>query len=209
MKLTPSPRLRPTPFHEAVTAAGVTNVSIYNQMLLPLSFGNPAAEYKRLTEAVALWDVAAERQVEVRGPDADVCVQYLTSRDLSSMKHGQGKYVAICDHEGRIINDPVLLKLSDRYWFSIADNGLLLWVRAIAAERGFDVTVCEPDVSPLAVQGPLAEPLIVDLFGPHVGSLKYFWFIETELQGIPLVLCRSGWSKQGGFELFLQDGSRG
>jgi aminomethyltransferase len=125
------------------------------------------------------------------------------------MKHGQGKYVAVCDHDGRILNDPVLLKLSDRYWFSISDSDILLWIRAVAAEKGFDVTVTEPDVSPLAVQGPLAEPLIVDLFGPHIATLKYFWFVETELQGIPLVLCRSGWSKQGGFELFLRDGSRG
>ena len=209
MNLVPSPRLRTSPFHDAVVAAGVTDVTVYNKMLLPLSYGDPDAEYRRLTEAVAIWDVAAERQVEVRGPDADAFVQYLTARDLSTMKHGQGKYVAMCDHDGRILNDPVLLKLSDRYWFSLADSDVLLWVRAVAGERGFDVTVQEPDVSPLAVQGPMAEPLMVDLFGPHVTSLKYFWFIETELRGIPLVLCRSGWSKQGGFELFLQDGTRG
>ncbi len=209
MKLVPSPRLRTTPFHDAVVAAGVTDASVYNRMLLPLSFGDRDAEYRRLTEGVAIWDVAVERQVEVRGPDADACVQYLTSRDLSNMKHGQGKYVAICDHHGRILNDPVLLKLADRYWFSLADSELLLWVRAVAYERGFDVTVDEPDVSPLAVQGPMAEPLIADLFGPHIRDLKYFWFHETDLRGIPLVLCSSGWSKQGGFELFLQDGSRG
>ncbi|MEM7323004.1 MAG: glycine cleavage T C-terminal barrel domain-containing protein [Actinomycetota bacterium] len=214
MKLTPSPRIRTSPFHRSVVAAGVTDSTVYNKMLLPMSFGDPAAEYNRLINDVAIWDVAAERQVEVRGPDADACVQYLTARDLSKMKHGQGKYVAMCDHEGRILNDPVLLKLSDRYWFSLADSDMLLWVKAVAAEQGFDVTVTEPDVSPLAVQGPKAEAVIVDLFGPHVTELKYFWFIETELSGrdgrdIPLVLCRSGWSKQGGFELFLRDGSRG
>lgn len=209
MKLVSSPRVRTTPYHTAVEAAGVTDVSVYNRMILPLSFGDPEAEYKRLIEAVAIWDVAAERQVEVRGPDADACVQYLTSRDLSNMKHGQGKYVAMCDHDGRLLNDPVLLKLSDRYWFSLADSDMLLWVRAVVNERGFDVAVTEPDVSPLAVQGPKAEPLIIDLFGPHIADLRYFWFIETELRGIPLVLCRSGWSKQGGFELFLQDGNRG
>lgn len=214
MKLVPSPRIRTTPFHQSVEHAGVTDASVYNKMLLPTSFGDPEAEYRRLTEAVAIWDVAAERQVEVRGPDADACVQYLTARDLSKMKYGQGKYVAMCDHQGRILNDPVLLKLDDRYWFSLADSDMLLWVKAVAAERGFDVTVEEPDVSPLAVQGPKAEQLIADLFGPHIKALKYFWFIETELSvadgpSIPLVLCRSGWSKQGGFELFLRDGSRG
>jgi aminomethyltransferase len=126
------------------------------------------------------------------------------------MVEGQGKYVAMCDHEGRILNDPILMKLSgNRYWFSIGDNDMLLWCKAIAAERGFDVRVVEPDVSPLAIQGPKAEDLVADLFGEHIRALKYFWFEETELHGIPLVLCRSGWSKQGGFELFLQDGSRG
>ena len=209
MLLSPNPRVRVSPYHDAVVAAGVTHGSVYNHMVLPYTYGDPQAEYWRLIEGVSMWDVAAERQVEVRGPDADACVQYLTSRDLSKMKHGQGKYVAMCDHKGVILNDPVLLKLSDRYWFSIADSDMLLWVKAIAYERGFDVTVIEPDASPLAVQGPLAEQLIVDLFGPHISSLKYFWFVETELDGIPLVLCRSGWSKQGGFELFLRDASRG
>ena len=214
MKLVPSPRIRTTPFHRSVERAGVTDASVYNKMLLPTSFGDPEAEYNRLINAVSMWDVAAERQVEVRGPDADACVQYLTARDLSKMKHGQGKYVAMCDHQGHMLNDPVLLKLSDRYWFSLADSDMLLWVKAVAAERGFDVTVTEPDVSPLAVQGPKAEALITELFGPHVAELKYFWFLETELTiagapDIPLVLCRSGWSKQGGFELFLRDGSRG
>lgn len=215
MRIHPSPRLTPSPFRKAVKAAGVTDVTVYNQMLLPVSYGDPAAEYKRLTESVAIWDVAAERQVEVRGPDADICVQYFTARDLSRMKYGQGKYVAMCDHQGRLLNDPVLLKLSDRYWFSTADSNMLLWVKAIVAERGFDVEVCSPDVSPLAVQGPMAESLIVDLFGPHIIDLKYFWSVETELaveneiDSIPVVLCRSGWSKQGGFEIFLCDGSRG
>lgn len=214
MQLVPSPRIRTTPFHRSVGRAGVTDATVYNKMLLPTSFGDPAAEYDRLINAVSIWDVSAERQVEVRGPDADTCVQYLTARDLSKMKHGQGKYVAMCDHQGRILNDPVLLKLADRYWFSLADSDMLLWVKAIAAERGFDVTVTEPDVSPLALQGPNAESLVGELFGAHIKDLKYFWFIETELTApngpdIPLVLCRSGWSKQGGFELFLRDSSRG
>jgi len=134
----------------------------------------------------------------------------VTARDITGMAEGQGKYVAMCDHEGRILNDPVLMKLSGgRYWFSLADADMLLWCRGIAVEKGFDVEVIEPDVSPLAVQGPLAEDLIAELFGEYIRILKYFWFIETDLDGIPVVVSRSGWSKQGGFELFLQDGSRG
>lgn len=188
----------------------MTSWTVYNKMVLPTSFGDLGAEYERLISDVAIWDVSAERQVEISGPDAAACVQYLTSRDLSKMKIGQGKYVAMCDHDGRLLNDPVLLKLSaTQFWFSLADSDMLLWCKAIAAERGFDVDVFEPDVSPLAIQGPKAEDLVAELLGDEVRSLRYFWFSETNLDGIPVVVCRSGWSKQGGFELFLRDGSRG
>lgn len=210
VSLTMSPRIRRTPFHDAVFASGVTDVSVYNKMIMPTSYGDLYAEYQRLIEGVAIWDVSVERQIQIAGPDADACAQYLTARDLSKMKVGQGKYVAMCDHAGRILNDPILMKLSgDRYWFSIADSDMLLWSRAIAGERGFDVDVTEPDVSPLALQGPLAEDLVAELFGDEIRQLKYFWFTETHLDDIPIVVCRSGWSKQGGFELFLQDASRG
>jgi aminomethyltransferase len=155
-----------------------------------------------------MWDVGVERQVEVSGPDADRLVQYLCARDLSKMKAGQGKYVAMCDHQGRLLNDPILLKLSDRYWFSLADSDMLLWVRAIAAEGGYNVDVCEPDVSPLAIQGPKAEDVVAKMFGESIRSIRYFGCVETTLAGIPIVLCRSGWSKQGGFELFLRDGAK-
>lgn len=207
--LTISPRIRTSPFYEATVAAGATDFSVYNKMLLPLSFGDLAAEYRRLMESVALWDVASERQVEVSGPDADELVQYLSARDLTNAKVGQGKYVAMCDHDGNLLNDPILLRLEDRWWFSLADSDMLLWVKAVAAEGGYDVDVTEPDVSPLAIQGPKAIDLAADLFGEHVRDIRYFWFVDTDLDGIPLVLCRSGWSKQGGFELFLRDGSRG
>lgn len=209
-RITMSPRLRMTPFHDSTVAAGATDISIYNKMVLPLSFGDLQAEYDRLINGVAMWDVAVERQVQISGPDAHIATQYFTSRDISNIVEGQGKYVAMCDHAGNILNDPVLMKLSgDRYWFSIADNDMILWCKGIVAEKGFEAEVSEPDVSPLAVQGPKAEDLIADLFGEHVRDIKLFRFIETDLAGIPLVLSRSGWSKQGGFELFLQDGSRG
>ncbi|NNE95991.1 MAG: glycine cleavage system protein T [Acidimicrobiales bacterium] len=210
MHLSTSPRIRRSPYFESTVAAGATSWTVYNKMLMPTSYGDVKAEYDRLVNGVAMWDVAAERQVQIEGPDADECAQYLSSRDLSSMVEGQGKYVAMCDHAGAILNDPVLLKLSGgRYWFSLADSDMLLWCKAVAAERGFDVKVTEPDVSPLAIQGPKAEDLVAELIGESVRSLKYFWFSETSLDGIPIVVCRSGWSKQGGFELFLQDGARG
>ncbi len=204
------PRVRKSPFFDATVAAGVTHFSIYNHMFMPVAYGDAEAEYWRLVKGVALWDVACERQVEIAGPDAAALAQYLSPRDLSSCVPGQGKYVPLCDHAGRLINDPVLLKHAEnRFWFSIADSDVLLWARAVAAERGYDVEIREPDVSPLAVQGPKAEAVVCDLFGDWPRALTYFWFRETELDGIPLVLARSGWSKQGGFELYLLDGTRG
>ena len=205
----PTPRLRRSPFWEATLAEGVRGFQPYNNMLMPVGYGDPEGEYWRIINGVSMWDVAVERQVELRGPDAAVLAQALCPRDLSKCKVDQGKYVALCDHRGVLINDPILLKLSDdRYWLSIADSNILFWARAVAAERGLNVEVFEPDVSPLAVQGPKAEDVVASIFGDWVRDLKYFWFREAEVEGVPVQVARSGWSKQGGFELYLMDGSK-
>ncbi len=205
-----APNIRKSPYFDATVEDGVRAFSVYNHMYIPAHFGDLAAEYDRLVNGVVMWDVAAQRQVEIRGPDAEALVTYLCARDISRTRVGQGRYVPICNHEGLLINDPVLLKLSARqFWLSIADSDIELWAQAIAAERGYDVEICEPDVSPLAVQGPRAEAVISALFGDWIGDLGYFGFRETSLDDIPLVLARSGWSKQGGFELYLRDGNRG
>ena len=209
-EITPTTRLRRSPYFDATVREGVKGFTPYNQMLMPTGFGHPEDEYWRLINGVAVWDVAVERQVEIVGPDAGKLAQILSPRDLSKCAVYQGKYVALCDHNGTIINDPILLKLAeDRYWFSIADSNILFWARAIAAERGLIVDVFEPDVSPLAIQGPKAEAVVADIFGDWVHDLKYFWFRDAEIDGIPMMVARSGWSKQGGFELYLMDGSRG
>lgn len=204
------PNIRKSPFFDATVADGVASFSVYNHMLIPAHFGDPEGEYDRLTGGVVMWDVAAQRQVQLAGPDAGALAQYLTARDIRDTQRGQCKYVPLCDHDGRLINDPVLLKhADDKFWLSVADSDIALWASATAAERGLDVKVSEPDVSPLAVQGPRATPVIADMFGDWVRDLDYFWFREAELDGIPLIVARSGWSKQGGFELYLQDARRG
>jgi glycine cleavage system aminomethyltransferase T len=206
----PSTRLRPSPFYAATVAEGMTTASIYNGMIMPTSYGNPEAEYWRLIKGVSQWDVGVERQVQLKGPDAARLAQILSPRDLSGCKVGQGKYVPLCNHQGVLINDPILLKLADDlFWFSIADSDIWFWASAIAAERGLDVEVSEPDVSPMALQGPMAEDVVAHVMGDWVRGLKYFWFKETEIQGIPVAVQRSGWSKQGGFEIYLKDGSKG
>lgn len=208
--ITPSARLRPSPFFAATVAEGVTSMTTYNHMLMPTSYGHPEEEYWRLINGVSMWDVAVERQVQLRGPDAGRLAQILAPRDLSKQKDGQGKYVPLCNHDGVLINDPICLKLADDlYWLSIADSNIWFWASAIAAERGLDVEVSEPDVSPLAIQGPKAEEVVASICGDWVRELKYFWFRETQIDGIPVVVQRSGWSKQGGFEIYLRDGSAG
>lgn len=204
------PNIRKSPYFDATVAAGVACFSVYNHMYIPAHYGDPDAEYRCLMEGVAIWDVGAQRQVEIAGPDATALVNYLSARDIADTCTGQGRYLPICDYDGYLINDPVALKLAeDRYWLSIADSDIELWAKAIASERRLRVRVSEPDVSPLAVQGPKAEDLIADLFGDWIREIRYFWFRETAIAGIPLVLARSGWSKQGGFELYLMDGVSG
>lgn len=199
------PNIRKSAYFEATVADGVRSFSVYNHMYIPGNFGDPEAEYDRLLNGVAMWDVAAQRQVELSGPDAGALAQYLTPRNLSATRVGQGRYVPLCDHDGWLINDPVLLKLEDtRYWLSVADCDIHLWAAAVAREKRMDVQVFEPDVSPLAIQGPKAEDVTAALFGDWVRELRYFAFRDTDLNGIPLVLARSGWSKQGGFELYLE-----
>lgn len=206
----PTARLRPSPFYESAVAEGMTAASIYNRMIMPTSYGNREAEYWRLINGVSQWDVGVERQVQLKGPDAGRLAQILSPRDLSKCQVGQGKYVPLCNHRGTIINDPILLKLDeDLYWLSIADSDIWFWASAIAAERGLDVEISEPDVSPMALQGPMAEDVVAHVMGDWVRSLKYFWFKETEIEGIPVAVQRSGWSKQGGFEIYLRDGTQG
>jgi aminomethyltransferase len=204
------PNLRKSPYFDATVADGVKSFSVYNHMYIPAHFGKPELEYRELIEGVVMWDVGAQRQVEISGPDAASLLQYLSARDIGGTRPGQGRYLPVCDHQGRLINDPVMLMLApDRFWLSIADSDIELWASAIAAERGYDVVVAEADASPLAVQGPKAAALIASLFGDWINELKYFGFEATRLGDIPLLLARSGWSKQGGFELYLQDSARG
>jgi dimethylsulfoniopropionate demethylase len=205
--ISPSRRLRRTPFSEGVEAAGVKAYTVYNRMLLPTVFESVEADYRHLKEHVQVWDVAVERQVELRGPDAGRLMQMLTPRDLRGMLPGQCYYVPIVDETGGMLNDPVAVKLAeDRWWISIADSDLLLWVKGIANGYRLDVLVDEPDVSPLAIQGPKSDDLMARVFGDRVRSIRFFRFGMFQFEGRDLAIARSGYSKQGGFEIYV-DGS--
>lgn len=208
--ISPSRRLRRTPFSEGVEAAGCKAYTVYNHMLLPTVFVSVQEDYAHLKRAVQVWDVACERQIELRGPDAGRLMQMLTPRDLRGMTVGQCWYVPIVDETGGMLNDPVALKLAeDRYWVSIADSDLLMWVKAVAHGWRLEVLVDEPDVSPLAVQGPLADALAARVFGEAVRNLRFFRFGWFEFQGASHVIARSGYSRQGGFEIYVEGGQHG
>lgn len=202
--ISPSRRLRRTPFSDGVEAAGVKAYTVYNRMLLPTMFESIVDDYRHLKEHIQVWDVACERQVELRGPDAGRLMQMLTPRDLRRMLPGQCYYVPIVDETGGMLNDPVAVKLAeDRWWISIADSDLLLWVKGIASGYRLDVLVDEPDISPLAIQGPKSDDLVARVFGDRVRDIRFFRFDMFQFEGRDLAIARSGYSKQGGFEIYV------
>ena len=204
------PRIRKSPFFDKTVEAGVSHFSTYNHMYMPVSYGDPLAEYDRVINHVDIRDVSVQRQVRLKGPDALRLAQLLTPRNLDNLEIGKGLYMPICNSRGTLVNDPVLLRLSeDELWLSIADNDTLMMAEGFICALGLNVDASEPDVSPLAIQGPKSHYVARDLLGDTPLRLSYFGFYETELQGIPLVVARSGWSKQGGYEFYLRDGSKG
>jgi glycine cleavage system aminomethyltransferase T len=199
-----------SPYFERTVEAGCTSWDLYNHMLIPTLYDDDVEEYWHLLEHVTLWDVAVERQVEIAGPDAARFTQLLTPRDLSVCEVGQCKYVTICAPDGGIVNDPILLRLAeDRFWLSLADSDALLYALGVQSFAGMDVTLHEPDVSPLQVQGPKSKPLMRALFGDAIADLRYYRCAEASLDSIPLVVSRTGWTGEVGYELYLTDASRG
>ena len=203
-------QIRKSPFFEATVKWGAKDFSVYNHMYIPRDFGDPEENFWNLINSAILCDVSVERQVEITGPDASKFVQYLTPRDLSKCAVGQCKYVLITNEEGGILNDPVLLRLgTNHFWLSLADTDVLLWAKGVAVNSGMDVKISEPDVSPLQLQGPKSREIIEALLGQEIANLRYYWLKEVELMGISLVVSRTGWSSELGYELFLRDSSKG
>ena len=203
-------QIRKSPFFDGTVRWGATDFSVYNHMYIPRSFGDPEQNFWNLVNDAILCDVAVERQVEIAGPDAAAFVQLLTPRNLSQCAVGQCKYVLITNEAGGILNDPVLLRLEEnRFWLSLADSDVLMWAQGVATHAGLDVTIYEPDVSPLQLQGPKSGDIMTALFGEAIRDLKYYWLDHFELDGIPLVISRTGWSSELGYELYLLDDSQG
>lgn len=205
-----SPRVRKSPFFLSTMKYGAKAFTVYNHMYLPISFEGTIPDYNNLLKGVQLWDVGVERQIQIKGPDAEALSQFLSPRNIKKCSIGQAMYAPLLDFKGGFLNDPVMLKLAeDCYWFSIADGDSLLWVQAIAAGYKFDVEVDEPDVSPLQVQGPNSAELMANVFGDWVHDLGFYRFKEFNHEGIPMVIARMGYSRELCYEIFLQDHSKG
>jgi glycine cleavage system aminomethyltransferase T len=203
-------RLRRSPYFEATQRAGCLGYTVYNHMLLPIRYDTFEAEYQRLLTDVTLWDVSVERNVEIAGRDGLALAELLTPRDLSKCRVGEGRYVLLTDEAGGIVNDPVLLRLEEnRFWLACADSDVLLWAKGVARSSGLEVELRELDVAPLQVQGPKSRDLVKDLFGERVLGLGYYHFFETKIANIPVIVTRTGWTGELGYELYLLDAARG
>jgi glycine cleavage system aminomethyltransferase T len=203
-------QIRKSPYFDATVRWGATGFSVYNHMYIPRDFGDPEQNFWNLVNDAILCDVAVERQVEISGPDAARFVQMLTPRDLSKLAVGQCKYVLITNAAGCILNDPVLLRLEEnRFWLSLADSDILLWAQGVAVHSGMDVSIHEPDASPLQLQGPKSGQIMRALFGDGIADLKYYWLRPMSLDGMDLIVSRTGWSSELGYEIYVQDSAQG
>ena len=203
-------QIRKSPFFDATVRWGAKAFSVYNHMYIPRDFGDPQENFWNLVNDAILCDVAVERQVQIKGPDASQFVQMMSPRDLSSMQVGQCKYIVLTNKDGGILNDPILLRVDDDcYWFSLADSDILLWAQGLANSNNYDIDICEPDVSPLQIQGPKSRDIMVKLFGEKITDLKYYWFKPFQLDDINLMISRTGWSSELGYEIYLLNESQG
>jgi aminomethyltransferase len=206
-----STRVRKSPFWHLSVEAGCWRATVYNRMYHPRGYirpedGGAMAEYDALVNRVTLWNVAVERQIRVRGPDAEAFVNRVITRDATRIKPMRGKYVILCNEKGGILNDPVLLRLAqDEFWFSASDSDLMLWLEGVNVGLGHDVDIAELDVAPLQIQGPLSEAFMADLFGAEIHEMPYYGLIETELAGCPVVVSQTGFSGEKGYEIYVRD----
>ncbi len=208
--ITPNRRVRTTPFTPGVEAEGVKGYTVYNHMLLATVFESVQADAAHLKQHVQVWDVSCERQVQIKGPDALRLMKMISPRDMDRMQADQCYYVPIVDQNGGMLNDPVAIKLADdHYWLSVADGDLWQFALGLAIALDLDVEITEPDVSPLAVQGPKADDLMARVFGDEVRDITFFRYKRMRFEDQVFVVARSGWSKQGGFEIYVEGSEYG
>ncbi|MGI9202167.1 MAG: glycine cleavage system protein T, partial [Woeseiaceae bacterium] len=204
------PRVRKSPFFDATVRDGAEAFTVYNHTYMATSYGDNVRDYWSLVQDVTLWDVTCQRQIQITGPDAYKLIEFLTPRDMSGCEVGMGQYILLTDEDGGIVNDAVMLRIEENeYWISPGDGDVIWWIKGVVVNSGFDVKVVDPNYSPLQLQGPKAPHVAYELFGDWALDLKYYRLQKTELDGIPLVVSRTGWSGEYCYEIYLLDGQYG
>jgi len=203
-------RIRSTPFTSRVENQGVSGYSVYNHMLLPVTFGSLEDEYFHLKEHVQIWDVSAQREIEIIGADSDKLVQFMTCRDLSNAKLGKCYYAPLVDDNGNLVNDPLIFKLDEKKWrVCIADSDVLFFAKGLASGKKFNVDIYEANVNTIAVQGPKSENLMKKVFGDGIKELKFFSYKYYNFKGVKHLISKTGYSKQGGYEIHIENTTSG
>ena len=207
-----STRVRKSPFfHKSFGENGAWRCTVYNRLYHPRGLvepedGGAMAEYEALTNSVTIWDVAVERQIRVKGPDAEALTNYVVTRDVSTMDAMDGKYVILCNEDGGVLNDPVLLRPEeDEFWFSISDSTLMQWLQGVNVGKDFDVEIDEIDVAPMQIQGPLSEDVMIDVVGEEVSEIPYYGLMESEIDGCEVLISQTGFSGEKGFEIYVKN----
>jgi len=206
-----STRVRKSPFWHLSIESGCWRATVYNRIYHPRGYvrpeeGGAMVEYNALVNDVTMWNVAVERQIQVKGPDAEDFVNYVITRDATKIKPMRGKYVILCNEDGGILNDPVLLRVAeDEFWFSLSDSDLEMWLRGVNLGMGYDVSIAEIDVAPVQIQGPKSEALMTDLFGPAVQEMPYYGLMEGQVEGCDVIVSQTGFTGEKGYEIYLKD----
>ena len=205
-----NPRIKKSPFFEKAVEYGATEFHPYNGMWMPVGYDSPVNEYWNVLERASLWDVGVQKCVEIAGPDAEAFMQLLTPRDITMIEPGRCAYVFLTNQDGGVLNDPVMLRIAeDRFWLSTADSDMYLWAKGVSAFSGHEVEIATPHVYPMQLQGPRSAEIMVDVFGEEILDLRYYWWMRSSVDGIDVVISRTGYSSELGYEVYLLGEARG
>jgi len=205
-----NPRIKKSPFFDKAVEYGATEFHPYNGMWMPVGYDSPVNEYWNVLERASLWDVGVQKCVEIAGPDAEAFMQLLTPRDITTIEPGRCAYVFLTNQDGGVLNDPVMLRIAeDRFWLSTADSDMYLWAKGVSAFSGHEVEITTPHVYPMQLQGPRSAEIMVDVFGEEILDLRYYSWMRSSVDGIDVVISRTGYSSELGYEVYLLGEARG
>jgi len=205
-----NPRIKKSPFFEKAVEYGATEFHPYNGMWMPVGYDSPVNEYWNVLERASLWDVGVQKCVEIAGPNAEAFMQLLTPRNITTIEPGRCAYVFLTNQDGGVLNDPVMLRLAkDRFWLSTADSDMYLWAKGVSAFAGHEVEITTPHVYPMQLQGPRSAEIMVDVFGEEILDLRYYRWMRSSVDGIDVVISRTGYSSELGYEVYLLGEARG